>query len=511
MSTDFPAIIARHARDRGDVIAIELAGQGLTYRELHERSDHVASALAAADLPAGSRVAFLSRSCVEYFEFLLGAMKAGVVPVPINWRLAGPEIIAVLNDAEAALLVISEEFVGPAEHYQSDVPTLRTVLALTQHSAFPAWRDWLDVQPRQAVQSAQIDDETIVLQVYTSGTTGLPKGVMTSNAGFMSYLASLSAGARLTSNSISLSTMPQFHIGGTGWAAAGLYQGATVLMLRDADPDLILETIAAQHVTNLIAVPSVVRMLLQSSRLPTTDFSSLAYLYYGGGPMTEHILQQALAAFHCAFLQGFGMTECPFVSLLEPEDHTAERNLLLSCGKAIPATTIRLVDPETGIDVAPGAVGELWVNSPQVMAGYWKQPETTRAALVEGKWLRTGDCAFRNDEGYLFLRDRLKDMIVTGGENVYPGEVENVLVRHPGVAECAVIGVPSEKWIETVKAIVVPAGDAPADPTSLIAHCKAQLAGYKCPTSIEFVSALPRTPSGKVIKFLLKQQFGAHD
>ena len=509
MSINLPAVIARHARERGDVIAIELAGRALTYRDLHDRSDQFATALAAANLPAGSRIAFLSRSCVEYFEFLIGAMKAGVVPVPVNWRLAVPEITTVLHDAEAALLVVSEEFLGSAEHYQANLPDLRTVIALVENSAFPAWHTWLDARIRRAEPLPPIAAETIVLQVYTSGTTGLPKGVMTSNAGLMAYLASLSSGARLTGNAISLSTMPHFHIGGTGWAAAGLYQGATVLMLRDADPDLILATIAARRVTNLIAVPSVVQMLLQSSRLPETDFSSLAYLYYGGGPMTVHILQQALAAFDCAFLQGFGMTECPFVSLLEPEDHAAGSNLLLSCGKAVPGTTIRLVDPETGNDVAPGLVGELWVKSPQVMAGYWKQPETTSAALVSGEWLRTGDCAFRNDEGYLFLRDRLKDMIVTGGENVYPGEVENVLVRHPGVAECVVIGVPSEKWIETVKAIVVPAGTDSIDPADLIAHCKAQLAGYKCPTSIEFVSALPRTPSGKVIKYQLKEQFGA--
>jgi long-chain acyl-CoA synthetase len=352
-----------------------------------------------------------------------------------------------------------------------------------------------------------IDFETVVLQIYTSGTTGAPKGVMTSSAGFLSYLESLSSVARFDSSSVSLSTLPLFHIGGAGWALAGLYCGATVLLLRDADPDLILGTIASRKVTHLIAVPSVVQRLLQSTHLPTTEVGSLRYLYYGGGPMTEPILRKALDAFNCDFIQGFGMTECPLIAALEPQNHAPERNLLRSCGRAIPGTRVRLVDPETGRDAAPGSVGEIWVQSPQVFAGYWKQPEITAQTLADGIWLRTGDAAYCNADGFLFLQDRLKDMIVSGGENVYSAEVENVLTGHPDVAECAVIGVSSERWTETVKAIVVPVPGSTVSADRLIAYCKSRLAGYKCPTSVAFVAALPRTPSGKVIKHELRKRY----
>jgi len=330
---------------------------------------------------------------------------------------------------------------------------------------------------------------------------------MTSSAGFLSYLQSLSSIAHFTSQSVSLSTMPLFHIGGIGWTFAGLYGGATVLLLRDVDPDLILGMVASRKVTNLIAVPSVIQMLLQSPMLLSTEFDSLRYLYYGGGPMTEHILRRALDAFACEFIQGFGMTECPLISALGPDDHALGRDLLRSCGRPIPGTTVRLVDPATGREVARGSVGEIWVQSPQACAGYWKKPELTKETLVDGVWLRTGDAAHCNSEGFLFMHDRLKDMIVSGGENVYPAEVENVLITHPDVAECAVIGVPSEKWIETVKAIVVPVPGSTATADLFIAYCKARLAGYKCPTSVDFVDSLPRTPSGKVIKQQLRDRY----
>jgi long-chain acyl-CoA synthetase len=404
-------------------------------------------------------------------------------------------------------LVVGEEFVERIEGIASRLDHVRRIVSLKHHERFPKWAEWLDGHAGDPWIPVEISGETIILQIYTSGTTGTPKGVMTSSAGLVSYLESLSTIARFISQSVSLSTMPLFHIGGTGWALAGLYRGATVLLLRDVDPDLILDTLASRKVTNLIAVPSVVQMLLQSSHLPTTDFGSLRYLYYGGGPMTEHILRKALEAFDCEFIQGFGMTECPLISALEPEDHALDRKLLRSCGRPISGTKVRLVDPEMGVDVAPGSVGEMWVQSPQRFAGYWKQPKITGETLVGGIWLRTGDAAYCNGDGFLFLQDRVKDMIVSGGENIYSAEVENILISHPDVAECAVIGVPSEKWIETVKAIVVLVPGRTLAGEQLIAYCKSLLAGYKCPTSVDYIDSLPRTPTGKVIKHQLRERY----
>ena len=507
METNLIRVLRAHAETLGDVIAIESSGSSHNYRTLEERSDRFASALRATGITAGLRVAILAKSCVEYFEFLIGAMKAGVVPVPLNWRLAPPEMAAVVDDADAVLLVVGQEFIERAEEMEGRLQKVRHIVSLAPHTRLLNWAQWLDAHTGDPRIRAESSDEDVVLQIYTSGTTGKAKGAMTSGAGFVSYLESLSSIAHFNSQSVSLSTMPLFHIGGTGWALAGLYRGATVLLLREVDPDLILDTITRRKVTNLIAVPSVLQMLLKSPQLPSTDFASLRYLYYGGGPMTEHILRKALDAFDCEFIQGFGMTECPLVASLSNQDHTLGGELLRSCGRAIPGTMVRIVDPETGSDIAPGMTGEMWVRSPQGFAGYWKQSDITAQVLVDGIWLRTGDAACQNQDGYLFLKDRLKDMIVSGGENVYPGEVENVLISHPDVAEVAVIGVPSQKWIETVKAIIVRVPGSTLAEDRLIAYCKLHIAGYKCPTSVNFVDALPKTPSGKVIKYQLRAQY----
>lgn len=504
MINDFPRLLAAHASQYGDKIAVECGSKSLTYRELDDRSGHFASALQHAGFVAGTRVAFLGKSCTEYFEFLIGSMKAGVVPVPLNWRLAPPEISMVLRDSGAALLVVSSEFAGKIVQTAASLPDLQVTISLSPHGKFPCWEEWIaqhgDTYPVEQVSAS----DGSALQVYTSGTTGKPKGVITTADAFISYLESLSNIANLTDTSISLSTMPLFHIGGTGWALAGLFRGATVIILRDVDPDKILEIVESHGVTNLIAVPSVIQALLQSPKIQRTDASSLKHIYYGGGPMTENILREAIQQFKCAFVQGFGMTECALISALASKYHFPESPLLRSCGKPIPGTTVRLVDPNTGRDVPQGKVGEIWVNSPQVCLGYWLQPKLTRETIVDRVWLRTGDAAYRNKEGFLFLQDRIKDMIVSGGENVYPAEVENALMFHPDVRECAVIGVPSTKWIETVKAVVVLNEGRNTSAESLIAFCKKQLASYKCPTIIEFAEKLPRNPSGKILKYKLK-------
>lgn len=498
------------------MIAIDVQGKRLDYRTLDQRSDDVAKALHASGAGTGARVAILAKSCVEFFEFLIGAMKAGFVPVPINWRLAPAEVQVILDDSEAELLVLGEEFDQKFDTIAEQSSGLRSIVGLPVVESATTrrglcWNDWLKSTAGHALPTPSEDPEGIVLQIYTSGTTGSPKGVMISRAGLDAYLASVADAARFTNRSISLSTMPLFHIGGTGWCLAGMSRGATVLLMQDVDPDRILKTIDMCSVTHLIAVPTVVQMLLQSPELTRGNFKSLSRLYYGGGPMTEAILQKALDAFGCEFVQGYGMTECGLITVLAPECHIGASALLRSCGVPLANTVIRLVDPETLADVHIGEVGEIWVHSPNVMTGYWKQKESTEKTIVDGLWLRTGDCAYRDENGFLFLQDRLKDMIITGGENVYPVEVENALMAHPGVRECAVIGVPSEKWVETVKAVIVTEPGVSRDAQEFISFCKARLAGYKCPTSIDFVQEIPKTSSGKVMKFRLKEMHSGVD
>ena len=507
MTKDFLAALKEHANAHGDVIAVDCEGISIDYRTLELRSDSFANALQGDGIPAGSRVAFLAKSCIEFFEYLVGSIKAGVVPVPLNWRLANAEIEAIIDDAEVVLLIVGDEFSGRAEAMKDQMPKVRRIVSLERHEIFLNWTDWLNDYASEAQSSVQIANDTIIMQMYTSGTTGTPKGAMTANAGFSVYLEKLSSVVNLALGSVSLSTLPLFHIGGAGWVCAALYRGATVLILREVNPDVILQTISSRKVSHVIAVPTVVQMLLQSPTVASTDFSSLRYLYYGAGPMTEYILGKALDAFHCNFVQGYGLTECPLICALEPKDHARSQDLLRSCGRPVAGTTVRIVNPATGEDVTPGEIGEIWVKSPLVFAGYWKQPEVTSTTLVDGIWLRTGDGAYANPDGFLFMKDRLKDMIITGGENVYSIEVESVLISYPGVAECAVIGVPSEKWVETVKAIIVRAPGSTLNEEQLLNHCRSLLARFKCPTSIAFVESLPKTLSGKVLKYVLRENF----
>ncbi|MCW2757375.1 MAG: Long-chain-fatty-acid--CoA ligase FadD13 [Nocardioidaceae bacterium] len=496
--------LADSARTQPDRCALVCDDQELTYQELDERMRQVARALVGLGCRPGDRVAYHGHPSVHHFEFLLGARKAGAVPVPLNWRLAPPEILAILADAEATLLLAEPGLWEPVTRDQEKIDDL-TVVPIDG----PGWA-------RLLASSADVPDELdgpgdVVLQIYTSGTTGRPKGVMTGADAIDAYLATLGGVARMSRSSTTLSSLPLFHIGGTGWVLAGLHQGATAVMLTSAAPDLLLVTVERRAVTTLIAVPTILRMTLDSPTLHEHDLSSLETLYYGAGPITVTELRAALSAFDCAFVQGFGMTECGIATALTPEDHLRRPDLLGSCGRPVADTEVRLVDADTARDIPDGVVGEVWIRSPITMAGYWRQPEATAAALTRDGWLRTGDAALRNEEGYLFLQDRLKDVIITGGENVYSAEVENALAAHPGVAECAVIGVPSARWSETVKAVVVRAVGSDVSETDLIAFCRERLARYKAPTSVAFVEALPRNPSGKVLKFVLRDMQAAND
>jgi long-chain acyl-CoA synthetase len=280
------------------------------------------------------------------------------------------------------------------------------------------------------------------------------------------------------------------------------------VLINDLEVSGILTEIERRSVTIMIAVPTIIQRLVDSSDVADFDLSSLETVYYGGGPMTAPVIQRALRTLSCRFIQGFGLTELPLATVLPHEAHLGDPELLRSCGRAAPGTEIRLVDPDTGRDAETGGVGEIWVRSPRLMAGYWRQPEVTDSVLDEAGWFRTGDSAKRDENGYFYIQGRTKDMIVSGGENIYPGEVENVLMAHPAVSDCAVIGVPSERWAEAVMAVVVLTAGTSVDAADLIAFCRARLAGYKCPKTVAFVTDLPRTAAGKVLKFRLRNEFG---
>jgi long-chain acyl-CoA synthetase len=348
------------------------------------------------------------------------------------------------------------------------------------------------------------EPEDICMQLYTSGTTGLPKGVMLSNANLSTAISEAGHTFSISDDTVSLVAMPLFHIGGSGWALCAMSRGGRSVILREVDPTQLLSLITTEHITEMFLVPAVLMVLLATPAIAETDLSSLRHIFYGASPIGEEVLVRCMRTFGCAFCQVYGMTETTgAITALRPEDHDPDgprQGLLRSAGQPHPSVELRVIDPDTGTDAALGDVGEVWTRSPYNMAGYWRKPEETASTVDAAGWLRTGDAGYMDADGYLYLHDRMKDMIVSGGENIYPAEVENVLLFNADVADAAVIGVPDDKWGETVKAIVVLAPGATLDADAIIAHCRHNLAHFKCPTSVESIDVLPRNPSGKILK-----------
>ena len=488
-------------------VALDVEGASISYGEIDGTARRLVTALRRVGVGSGDRVAYLGRSSLEFYLLVLGAMRCGAVVVPLNWRCTAHELVPLVDDAHPSLLVVDTEYSdlvpelqGAGEHPMQVVQVGLGAdgrLAGTTH-----WSDWLAVAEATDTVEPALSDT--VLQMYTSGTSGRPKGVMASEESLGAYLEVMSAAAGLASDSVSLSALPHFHIGGTCWTLAGLRAGATVIVTRDPQPQGLLQIVRERGVTNLIAVPTLIKRLAEENARSESACDSIRTFYYGGSPITERVLKLAFAQFHCDFVQGYGLTECSLVAILEAGDHLEPR-LLRSCGRPVAGSELRLVDPHTFTDVPGGDVGEIWVRSKLAMKGYWNQPNAMREAFHDG-WFRTGDMASQDADGFIFLHDRLKDVIVTGGENVSSLEVENVLMSHPGIEDAAVIGLASDRWDETVTAAVVARDDALTE-SGIITFCRERLARYKCPTSVVFVESLPRNPAGKVLKGELRAQY----
>jgi long-chain acyl-CoA synthetase len=491
-------VIRCQARARPETVALRHGARELTYAELDERSNRLAQALLARGVAVGTRVAYLDRSSPEVVELLFAASKIGAVLVPLNWRLAVPELAAVLADSEAPVLIAGPSFREVAEHV---CPPALVVVG-------EEYERWLEAhRPRDPGGRGEAGD--VIVQMYTSGTTGVPKGVLTTH-GNLAVTAQTSLRWAFDERSVSLTPLPMFHIGGIGWAYCGLWHGATTVLVSDFAAAEVLDVLEHQRVTNAVLVPTMLQMLTAVPGAAERDYSALRSIAYGAAPITTPVLKASLRTFRCALFGLYGLTETTGgVIALEPDDHDPggpREHLLRSAGRPYPWVELKIVDPVTAEALPPHSVGEIWLRGPNVTRGYFNRPEETAAALTPDGWLRTGDGGYVDEEGYLFLTDRIKDMIVSGGENIYPVEVEEALAQHADVADVAVIGVPDGRWGETVKALIVPRPGARPTPESLVAFARERLAGYKLPRSVEFVDEFPRTPSGKVLKRELRQR-----
>jgi fatty-acyl-CoA synthase len=483
--------LGRWSRDRARTtphrVAIEFRGVETTYAELDERSDRLAAGLLAAGVQPGDRVATLTGTSPEHVVGFFACAKAGLVLLPLNWRLTPAELSYQLEDAEPAVLLAADEHAETAGALHERVAGLEEL-------ATPGGERLPDVA----------DDDGLLL-VYTSGTTGRPKGALLTHANCFWTNLSFDRVAGIADDDVVLSVLPQFHCG--GWNVQPLlawWKGARVVLEPSFDAARALELIASARVTTMMGVPANYLFMANDPAFASADLSSLSRAVVGGAPMPEALLETWHAR-GVEIVQGYGLTEAaPNVLCLPPEDATRKRGF---AGKPYPHVDVALRDPESGRFVDGPGEGELVVRGPNVFAGYWRDAEATAAAFADG-WLLTGDVAARDEEGYYRIAGRLKDMVISGGENVYPAELENVLHEHADVAEAAVVGVPDERWGEACLAFVVLADGASATPEELLAFCRERLAKYKVPREIRFVERLPRNALNKVAKSELLELVG---
>ena len=499
----FDQFVRQWAEQRPDNTALEQGDRILTFRQLDEHGRRVVTWLRAQGLGPGDRIAWLGKNELSYFAMFYAAARHGLVTVPIGWRLTAPEIAYILGDTGAKLLLCGEEF---AETAQKAVDRLDKSVRIVTSSEFEK-----QVADTDADDFAPAGPDDAVLQLYTSGTTGNPKGAVLSNRNLFALRLANGADDQPWSNwdegEAILVCMPCAHIGGTGLGIMAIASGVRAIVQKEFTPDGVHDAFEA-GITRLFIVPAALQMVVQHPRAKTTDFSKLRFVLYGAAPIPLELLREAVQTMpEAGFLQCYGMTETTgTVAILPPEDHTLEGNQRMrSAGRAVPGAEMKVVDDE-GNTLPVGEVGELCVKSPSNMLGYWHLDDATDAALVDG-WMHTGDAAYMDEDGYAYIQDRIKDMIISGGENVYPAEVESGIYGHPDIAEVAVIGVPDERWGEAVKAVVVPKPGCEIDPNEVIAHAREHLAPYKVPKSIDVIDALPRNPSGKILRRELREPY----
>jgi len=504
-----------YAREVPDNLFAEMEQQRTTYGDANRWANRLAHGLVELGLKPGDRVAYLSKNSIDMALTYYGASKVGVVPVPLNYRLAAPEWKYIIDDCQAKVLIAEAEYMEAIDGIRSELSRITDYIGITS-DPLEGWQssdNWLESQ-KDVNPDISISDNQQLYQMYTSGTTGLPKGAMLSQSAVDANVSMLSAMFHMVAGEDRfLVVAPMYH------AAAGIgmmttvSQGGTLVVQKEFDPAEVIRSLAEDGISMALLVPAMIQACLVAvPDVAERSYPDLHTLIYGASPIAEEVLRAAMGVFGCDFYQGFGLTETTAASTgLTAADHqlgfTEKPELLLSAGRALLGTRIKIVD-EDGSELPNETVGEIAIKGPQLMSGYWNLPEATEEALRDG-WFYSGDAGKMDDDGYLYIQDRIKDMIVSGGENVYPREIENTLFEHPAVADAAVVGIPSEQWGEAILAFIVVKPGQSVSTDEIIEFCRERMAGYKIPRKVEFSEVLPRNASGKVLKKDLREPYWA--
>ncbi|MEV6233286.1 fatty acid--CoA ligase [Saccharopolyspora shandongensis] len=504
------ARLAFHAASRPEQTAILHNGNRTSYAQLHRESSRGACALRAGGLGKGARVAYLGKESESYYELLFACAKSGVVLVPINWRLAADEAEYILRDSSAELLFVEQEFLPVAQQLLPELPELRKLVLLDcADPAGPTVAEWKESGAAAEEPSGSHTDDPIA-QMYTSGTTGYPKGVVLAHRTFFAVRGLLDEHdldwIDFKPGDRSLIGISGSHIGGIWWATQGFNAGITNVVIRSFTSGEALDLFRSSGITTACMVPAMLLMLLAEPGASSEDFATLRKTVYGGSPISESLLQRCIDTLKCDLAQIYGLTETGNTAVcLPPQDHVPGSPRLRAAGRPYPGVELRIID-EGGNPVGPGVIGEVCIKTPAHMLEYWRLPDATAGTLIDG-WVHTGDAGYLDEDGYLFIQDRIKEMIIRSGENIYPAEVENAISAHPAVLDVAVVGVPDERWGEAVQAFIARRPGASVAPHEIRAFLRGRIADFKIPTKYEFIDAVPRNPSGKILRRVLRERF----
>lgn len=493
--------------------AILSGAQKWTWSELNRRVDRLANGLLGNGLAVGDRVAVLLSNCIEYFEIYFGCARAGLIPVPLNYRLTADELAGIINHSQPSLFMVGSEYINQARALEGLVAT-GLPRCLVGRGILPEALEYEEMVQTASdtpclPRASECDPFAIF---YTSGTTGPPKGAMVSHLnlemnGYNQMLAD-----RSMAGDINLVSTPVYHVGAVFVAVTYMMLGCTQVILPRFEPGAWLDAMQQSRATVALLIPTMINAVLNYPGFGEFDLPALRLIFYGGGPMPPAVLERAMRGFACGFTQGYGLTETLEATFLTSEDHVLngtalQRRRLQSAGREAVGAEVRIIDDD-GADMPAGEVGEILVRSRSVISGYWNLPDETNRMIRDG-WFHTGDMGYLDEDRYLFVVDRKKDMVVSGGVNIYTKEIESVLYTHAAVMEAAVFGIPDEEWGEIVVAAVVLKPGMDLDAETLIALCRERLAGFKKPRRVFFLDELPKNPSGKILKRDLRECLGA--